>query len=44
MVNAPGGSVSIEVDEEFNLLLTGPVTSVCDGYLSPPFVRAASAA
>ena len=43
-VNAPGGSVSIEVDEEFNLVLTGPVTSVCDGYLSPSFVKAVNAA
>ena len=39
LVMAPGGSVSVEVDEEFNLLLSGPVSSICEGYLSPPFVN-----
>ena len=39
LVKAPGGSVSVEVDEEFNLLLSGPVSSICEGYLSPAFVN-----
>ena len=38
-VNAPGGSVSIEVDDEFNMTLTGPVSAVCHGSLSASFIR-----
>ena len=30
LVNVPGRSVSVEVDGEFNLALTGPVFSICD--------------
>ena len=40
LVEAPGGSVSVQVDEGFNLLLSGPVSPVCDGFLSPSFVKA----
>ena len=38
LVHPPGGSVSVEVNKEFNLLLSGPVSAICEGYLSPPFV------
>ena len=41
-VNAPGGNVSVEVDDEFNLVLTGPVSSVYDGFLSSSLVKAVS--
>ena len=43
-VSAPGGSVSIEVDDEFNLALKGPVSAVCHGVLSSSFIKAVSAA
>ena len=43
-VNAPGGSVSIDVDDEFNLTLTGPVSSVCQGTLSSSFIKTVNAA
>ncbi len=42
-VNAPGGSVTVEVDDEFNLVLSGPVSSVCDGFLSSSFVKSLKA-
>ncbi len=38
-VNAPGGSVSVEVDPEFNLSLSGPVSSVYEGSLSSSMVK-----
>ena len=38
-----GGSVSVEVDDEFNLVLTGSVSSICQGILTPSFVEAAAA-
>ena len=41
-VNTPGGNVAVEVDDEFNLVLTGPVSSVYDGFLSPSLVKAMS--
>ena len=40
LVNSPGGSVSIKVDHEFNLMLIGTESPVCEGFLSPSFVRA----
>ncbi len=39
LVHSPGGSVNVEVDEEFNLMLSGPVSAICEGYLSTPFVK-----
>ena len=42
-VSAPGGSVSIEVDDKFNLTLTGPVAAVCHGSLSSSFIKTAGA-
>ena len=42
-VNAPGGSVSIDVGDEFNLTLTGPVSSVCRGSLSSSFIKTVNA-
>ncbi len=39
VVTAPGGSVSIEVDDEFNVTLTGPVSAVCHGSLSSSFIK-----
>ena len=41
-VDSAGGSVSVEVDEEFNLVLTGSTSSICQGFLTPSFVEAAS--
>ena len=38
-VSALGGSVSIEVDDEFSLTLKGPVSAVCEGSLSSSFVK-----
>lgn len=40
-VISAGGSVSVEVDEEFNLVLMGPVASICQGFLTSSFVEAA---
>ena len=40
-VNSAGGSVSVEVDDEFSLELTGAVSSICQGFFTPPFVEAA---
>ena len=42
-VNSAGGSVSVEVDDEFNLSLTGSVSPVCWGYLTSSFVEVAAA-
>ena len=41
-VNTPGGNVAVEVDDEFNLVLTGPVSSVYNGFLSSSLVKAMS--
>ena len=43
VVNAPGGAVSIEVDDQFNMALTGPVSAVCHGSLSSSFLKTVSA-
>ena len=42
-VNAPGGAVTIEVDDQFNMTLTGPVSAVCHGFLSSSFLKTVSA-
>ncbi len=42
-VISEGGSVSVEVDDEFNLVLTGSVSSICQGILTSSFVEAAAA-
>ena len=42
-VSSEGGSVLVEVDDEFNLVLTGSVSSICQGFLSSLFVEAAAA-
>ena len=41
-VISEGGRMSVEVDDEFNLVLTGPVSSICQGILTPSFVEAAA--
>ena len=38
-VEAPGGTLMIDVDEEFNLTMAGPVAEVARGTLSPSFLR-----
>jgi diaminopimelate epimerase len=38
-VKAPGGTIRIEVDRDFNLTMLGPVAEVARGTLSPSFVR-----
>ena len=38
-VKAPGGTIRIEVDQDFNLTMQGPVAEVARGTLSPSFVR-----
>ena len=42
LVNAPGGNVSVDVDDEFNLMLRGSVSPICEGFLSSSFVKAVS--
>lgn len=42
-VISEGGSVSVEVDDEFSLDLTGSVSSICQGILTSSFVEAAAA-
>jgi len=39
-VKAPGGTLHIEVDENFELTMKGPVAEVARGAFSPSFVRA----
>ena len=38
-VESPGGALSVDVDEEFNLTLTGPVEEVARGTLSAAMLR-----
>lgn len=38
-VNAPGGTLRIDVDADYNLTMEGPVAEVGRGNLSPSFVR-----
>ena len=38
-VKAPGGTLHIDVDEDFDLTMKGPVAEVYRGALSPSFVR-----
>ncbi|MGH7232560.1 MAG: diaminopimelate epimerase [Nitrospiraceae bacterium] len=38
-VKAPGGTIRIEVDRNFNLTMRGPVAEVARGTLSPSFLR-----
>lgn len=38
-VEAPGGTLMIDVDEGFNLTMAGPVAEVARGTLSPSFLR-----
>jgi diaminopimelate epimerase len=38
-VNAPGGTLHIDVDDDYNLTMEGPVAEVGRGSLSPSFVR-----
>lgn len=38
-VEAPGGTLMINVDEAFNLTMAGPVAEVARGTLSPSFLR-----
>ena len=38
-VNAPGGTLRIDVDADYNLTMAGPVAEVGRGSLSPSFVR-----
>lgn len=38
-VKMPGGTLNIDVAEDFSLTMTGPVTEVARGTLSPSFVR-----
>ena len=38
-VKAPGGTLLITVDPQFNLTMTGPVAEVAQGMLSPAFRR-----
>ncbi len=38
-VKAPGGTLRIDVDEDFDLTMNGPVAEVARGTLSPSFVR-----
>ena len=38
-VEAPGGTLMIDVDEAFNLTMAGPVAEVARGTLSPSFLR-----
>lgn len=38
-VEAPGGTLMIDVDEEFNLTMAGPVAEVARGTLSTSFLR-----
>ena len=42
-VISEGGRVSVEVDDDFNLVLTGSVSSICRGQLTSSFVEAAAA-
>lgn len=37
-VNMPGGQLIIEVDENFNIKMTGPVQEICRGVLSDEFL------
>jgi len=38
-VRAPGGTLEVAVDENFDLTLEGEVTEVARGCLSPAFLR-----
>src|SRR5690349_14774389 len=38
-VNMPGGTLNIDVAQDFSLTMTGPVAEVARGTLSPSFVR-----
>ncbi len=38
-VEAPGGALTIDVDDAFNLTMAGPVAEVARGTLSPSFLR-----
>lgn len=38
-VHMPGGRLAIEISPEFDILMTGPVTRVADGTLSPEIFR-----
>ena len=38
-VKAPGGTLRIDVDDDYNLTMEGPVAEVGRGSLSPSFVR-----
>ncbi len=38
-VKAPGGTLRIDVDADFNLTMKGPVAEVARGTLSPSFRR-----
>ena len=33
-MSMPRGSVSVDADDELELVLTGPVSSVCEGFLA----------
>ena len=37
-VKAPGGTLNITVDSQFNLTMKGPVAEVARGELSQPFI------
>jgi diaminopimelate epimerase len=38
-VNAPGGTLNISMDDEYDLTMSGPVAEVGRGALSPSFIR-----
>ena len=38
-VKMPGGTLNIQVDQDFNLTMKGPVAEVARGALSPSFIR-----
>ena len=38
-VNAPGGTLKIDIDPDYNLTMAGPVAEVARGSLSPSFLR-----
>jgi diaminopimelate epimerase len=39
-VNAPGGTLNISMDQEYDLTMSGPVAEIGRGVLSPSFIRA----
>ncbi len=34
-VHMPGGKLAIEVSKDFSILMTGPVTKICEGFMVP---------